>query len=88
MNFSNDQLFQCAHMDSAIVYKQYCGNHLQAQMAAVAENLLHQLPYRYLFATVHPDNKFSLHNMISCGYEIIANTHLYGGLPSMIYKKL
>lgn len=89
LNFSNHQLLQCAHMDSAIVSEQYRGNHLQAQMAAVAETLLHQLPYRYLFATVHPDNIFSLNNMISCGYEIIANTHLYGGLPRMIiYKEL
>lgn len=89
LNFQKEQLLQCAHMDSAVVYSDYRGNHLQSQMAAVAENLLQQLPYRYLFATIHPDNKFSLNNMISCGYEIITTTKLYGGLQRVVvYKEL
>ena len=87
--FSETNLNKSVHMDSAVVHSAYRGHHLQAQMAAVAESMLQQLPYRYLFATIHPDNKYSLQNMIACGYEIIASAKLYGGLDRVIiYKEL
>lgn len=79
----------CAHMDSAAVYPDFRGYHLQAQMTAEAEKQLRNTPYRYLFATIHPDNLFSLNNMRSMGYEVINQVKIYGNLDRyVIFKEL
>ena len=86
-SFSEEQLQLCAHMESTIVHPQYRGYHLQAQMAQEAEELLEKLPYKYLFATIHPDNQYSMNNMILCGYRPVAQEKLYGGLDRIILLK-
>ena len=79
----------CAHMDSAAVYPEFRGHHLQAQMTAAAEQQLLMTPYRYLFATIHPDNIYSLNNMRFMGYEVINRVKIYGGLDRyIIFKEL
>lgn len=35
--------------------------------------------YKYLMATVHPENRFSLHNMEKLGMEVVADVIKYGG---------
>ena len=88
-DLSAEKLPYCAHMDSAAVYPEFRGHHLQAQMTAEAEKQLLQTPYRYLFATIHPDNLFSLNNMRSMGYEVINRVRIYGGLDRyVIFKEL
>ena len=86
-SFSEEQLQLCAHMESTIVHPQYRGYHLQAQMAQEAEELLEKLPYKYLFATIHPDNQYSMNNMMRCGYRPVAQAKLYGGLDRVILLK-
>ena len=86
-SFSEEQLQLCAHMESTIVHPQYRGYHLQAQMAQEAEELLEKLPYKYLFATIHPDNQYSMNNMKRCGYRPVAQAKLYGGLDRVILLK-
>ena len=86
-NFSEEQLELCAHMESTIVHPQYRGYHLQAQMAQEAEELLEKLPYKYLFATIHLDNQYSMNNMMRCGYRPVAQAKLYGGLDRVILLK-
>ena len=86
-NFSEEQLELCAHMESTIVHPQYRGYHLQAQMTQRAEELLKKLPYKYLLATIHPDNQYSMNNMMRCGYRLVAQAKLYGGLDRVILLK-
>lgn len=87
MNFSDQDLLLSAHMESAAVYPAYRGHHLQAQMAAAAEDLLLKTPYRYLFATVHPDNRYSMENMLNRGFKVIKKAKIYGGLDRAILYK-
>ncbi len=86
-NFSEEKLMQCVHMDSCVVHPNYRGYHLQSRMASRAEQHLQQLPYHYLLGTVHPDNCYSLNSVLRCGYHVVKETLLYGGLPRLIVLK-
>ena len=85
--FSDDKLLLSAHMESTAVYPAFRGYHLQAQMAAEAEKLLIKMPYHYLFATIHPDNHYSMKNMLSRDYHVIKKAKMYGGLDRAILLK-
>jgi len=99
LGFSEEELAQCVHMDSCVVHPDFRGQHLQSRLAALAEQhiqeymttpakqQIQQIPYRYLLATVHPDNCYSLNSMLRCGYRIMKETYLYGGLPRIIIMK-
>ena len=135
LDFSEEKLLQCVHMDSCVVHPDFRGQHLQSRMALLAEQYmsphmpalakqhmnshmptlaeqhmnshmpvlaeLHmqphmpahigqqpcQMPYRYLLATVHPENCYSLNSMLRCGYHVMKKTYLYGGLPRVIILK-
>ncbi len=83
------QLSRVAHMDTAIVLPQYRGAHLQRRMMAYAEQELKKEGFRYLCCTVHPDNRYSLENVLSQGYRIAAVKEKYGGyLRAVLVKEL
>lgn len=77
-------------MDMAVVHPTYQGNRLQSRMLRKAEEVLAGSPVlrNRLLATVHPDNRFSLNNMLNSGYEIVKTTRLYGGLPRHVLQKI
>ncbi len=87
LGFSKDKLMQCVHMDSCVVHPEYRGYHLQSRMASWAEQQIKQMPYHYLLGTIHPDNYYSLNSMLRCGYLVVKETYLYGGLPRAIILK-
>ena len=87
LGMADDDLSRVAHMDTAVVQKKARGRHLQRRMLNAAEEALRELPYRYYMATVHPDNRFSLDNMLAAGYRIKATSLCYGGLPRHILIK-
>lgn len=87
LNFSEEELQQCVHMDSCVVHPDFRGYHLQSRMASLAEQQIPQQSYRYLLATIHPDNYYSLNNMLRCGYHMVKEAYLYGGLPRVIIMK-
>lgn len=87
---SKEERAHLVYMDTAAVKKAFCGNGLQRNMLAAAEEeLKKRRDYRKLYrlCTVHPDNVFSLKNMQKAGYEILAEARLYGGLPRLILGK-
>ena len=89
LNLSDAGLLVTAHMDTAVVDPDYRGNHLQSRMLAEAEAELSRRSFRHLFATVHPDNIYSLRNVTGNGYRIIKTCEMYGGLPRhILYKEL
>lgn len=90
---SGEELTKVVYMDSAVVRVKYRGNKLQKQMLEAAEKELAELLKRngldcqYRMCTVHPENVYSLQNMVKNGYEIAAKTKLYGGLERYVLCK-
>lgn len=77
-----------AHMDTVGVLPEYRGNHLMARLLELAESVLSKTGYRHLMCTIHPDNRYSLDNMKSHGYEIMATKEKYGGfMRHILYKQ-
>ncbi|MGN0399635.1 MAG: GNAT family N-acetyltransferase [Blautia sp.] len=89
LHFSEDRLIKTVHMDMTAVHPDFQGNHLQSLMLLAAEQELKQSHFApcYCMATVHPDNHFSLNNMIRNGYGIQLTTSLYGGLIRHVLLK-
>ena len=85
--FTGPQLFGAAHMESAAVLPEYRGHGLQGRLLEEAEARLQGMGFRYLFATVHPDNGASLHTMKKHGYKILVTKEKYGGLLRHVLKK-
>ena len=56
----------------------YRGHHLQDRMMEVCEEEMKKRGMRYLLATVHPDNPYSLSNVQKRGYGIRATKEKYG----------
>ena len=83
-----EELCGVAHMDSVVILPEFRGHGLQSKMVAKAEEiLLTETDYRVWMCTVHPDNKYSLNNMLSHGYEVVAEALKYGGFRRFILKK-
>ena len=86
-NQTEDQMKQVAHMETVVISKEYQGNKLQLKLMKAAEEALKDTTYQYFFATVHPDNQYSLNNFISLNYNIITTVKKYGGLDRHILYK-
>lgn len=84
---SQSALKLAAHIDSVAVSPQLRGKGLQHRLMELAERRLWQQGFRYLFCTVHPDNRFSRNNMEKCGFYSIKRTKKYGGLPREVMGK-
>ena len=65
-------------MDTAAVAPLYRGHHLQDRMMEVCEEEMKKRGMRYLLATVHPGNPYSLSNVQKRGYGIRATKEKYG----------
>ena len=75
-------------MDSVVILSEFRGNGLQYKLIAKAEEVIaRETDYRILMATVHPENKYSLKNVLAHGYEVAAEALKYGGYPRYIMKK-
>lgn len=87
LEFGREELSKVAVMDSAVVGSAWRGNGLQGKMLEKAEELLDKERFCYLMCTIHPDNRYSLHNMQMHGYEIKKTVKCYGGLTRHILLK-
>ena len=70
LGFSTEQFEKVILMDSAAIKPEFRGNGLQGKMLVEVEKRIDTGKYHYSMCTVHPDNKYSLHNMQKHGYEI------------------
>lgn len=88
LEFQKSELMRVAHMDTVAVLPEYRGHGLMAGLLEAAERELEQTSYEHLMATVHPDNRFSLDNMLGHGYRVMLTKKKYGGvLRHILYKK-
>lgn len=76
-------------MTNTAVRLDYRGLGLQRKMILKAEAIMlaENNNVKFAVATIHPDNKVSLHNFTSIGYEIIAEKEMYHGKRRYIVIK-
>ena len=83
-----EELLRVIHMDTAAVHKDYRGMGLQREMVRTVEGLLSGQGKKILLCTVHPENKYSLNNMIQQGYEIRKRVEKYGSERLILQKNI
>lgn len=83
------QLDRVAHMESVAVRDTFRGYGLQKALVARGEDMARQLGYAYSMCTVSPKNPWSLANMESAGYDVVATVPKYGGrMRHILFKRL
>lgn len=80
-------LHSVAHMESAAVHPAHRGKGLQGKLLQKAEEIEVSRGTRFLMATVHPDNVYSLRNLEATGYKCVLETEKYGGLRRKVLCK-
>ena len=81
-------LLRVVNMDTAVVHPDYRGHGLQKRMMQQAEMELAESGKHILLCTVHPDNIYSLNNLLSQGYSICTTVKMYGSKRHLMRKNL
>lgn len=87
LKFDEEQRKLSAHMEIAMVRKEYRGQGLQKIMMEKAEEILKEQGFRYLLGTAHPDNKASVNTFLKLQYEQVMTKEKYGGMKRSIFCK-
>lgn len=82
------ELVNVVQIEEAVVLEGYRGNSLQSKMLQFAERLIDKEKYRYLLATVSPDNPPSFKTLENNGFKHIITKEKYGGFIRRIYRKV
>ena len=88
LELSEEDLQLVVHMDSSAVHPDYRGMGLQRKMVQTAEAELSGTGKRILLCTVHPENSFSLNNMLKQGYRIQKRMEKYGSERYILRKDI
>ena len=70
------------------VNPKYVGNGLQYQMIQELDNYCREKGYKYAASTIHPDNTYSLNNIIKDNFEYKNTKEFSRGKRSIYLKKL
>lgn len=84
---SEEQVKSEAIMDTTAVLPKARGQNLQYRLMDAVEKDLKNRGYRYLTATIHPDNPYSLRNALKRNYKIMTTKEKYGGYIRHILLK-
>ena len=87
LKFDEEQRKQSAHMEIAMVRKEYRGQGLQRKMMEESEQILKEQGYHYLLGTAHPDNVASVNTFLKLQYEQVMTKEKYGGMKRSIFCK-
>ena len=88
LSLSQEELLQVVHMDTAAVHPDYRGLGLQRKMVELAEQSLRGNGRRILLSTVHPENQYSLNNMLKQGYQIQKRIEKYDSERFVLRKEI
>lgn len=69
-----------------MVHPNYVGNKIQSLIIETLELISKKRNYKYVLGTVHPDNIFSINNLLKSGFIKIGEVVLKRG-PRNIYRK-
>ena len=86
--FTEAQLLRVIHMDTAAVHPDYRGKSLQRILMQEAERYATRMGERILLTTVHPENSYSLNNILAQGYSIEKRLPKYGSERYILRKDL
>ena len=85
LGLEEEDLKRVVHMDTAAVHPEYRGQGLQHRMMRHSEE---ELGGKILMCTIHPDNRYSLNNVLKQGYTIEKKTEKYGSIRYILRKDL
>lgn len=88
LGFDDDRLLRVVQMDTAAVHPDYRGLGLQKMLMETAEKEIRKSPGRILLCTIHPDNRFSLQNVLKQNYTIEKKVEKYGSVRFVLRKDL
>lgn len=88
LGFTPEERMQVVNMDSAAVYPEYRGQGLQKRLLEEAEKEIRSAGKRILLCTVHPDNPYSLQNVLKQGYTIQKRAEKYGSVRYILRKDI
>lgn len=88
LGFTEEELLRVINMDSAAVHPDYRGFGLQKKLMLTAEQELYGAGERILLCTVHPDNRFSLQNVLNQGYAIQKKLEKHGSVRYILRKDI
>lgn len=88
LDFKREDLLRVIHMDTAAVHPDYRGQGLQKRLMQEAEQYATEIGGRILLTTVHPDNHYSLNNILQQGYTIEKRIPKYGSVRCILRKDL
>ena len=88
IGLTDAELMQVVNMDTAVVHPDYRGMGLQKCLMRCAEEEIAKSGKHILMCTVHPDNRFSLNNVLSQGYAICRTVPMYGSVRHVLRKNI
>lgn len=88
LGFDETSLLRVLNMDMAAVHPEYRGRGLQRRLMERAEREIAENGEKILLCTVHPDNCFSLNNLLAQGYSIERRLPKYGSVRYLLRKDL
>lgn len=88
LGFSQEDLLRVINMDTAAVHPDYRGMGLQKKLLETAEAEIRSRGNHILLCTVHPENTFSLNNVLKQGYTIQKKLPKYGSVRYILRKDI
>lgn len=88
LGFAEEELLRVINMDTAAVHPDYRGRGLQKKLMETAEAELQERGKHILLCTVHPENRFSLNNVLKQGYSIQKELPKYGSVRYILRKDI
>ena len=86
-NITEGVLIKVAHIESIAVLPNFRGHKFQKKLLEMAEQIEKEKHTKYLMATVHPDNIYSMRNFEQQKFLCLLETKKYGGLRRNILLK-
>lgn len=88
LGFTEDELLRVINMDTAAVHPDYRGMGLQKKLMQTAEAEITGKGERILMCTVHPENRYSLQNVLKQGYAVQKKLEKYGSVRYILRKDI
>jgi len=88
LSYEEEKLMRVVNLENAAVAPEYRGLGLQWKLIRCAEEQLRREGPHILMCTVHPENQFSLRNVLRQGYTIVKEYPKYGSVRYLLQKEV